>query len=255
MSQSRQPDLAFEHAARRAGARHPAGVDEVGRGALAGPVVSAAVVLPDDDRVIEGLAGVRDSKTLTAAARLDLVPLIRAASLACAIGQASAAEVDRLGVARATELSMCRALGALKVHPDYLLVDGYPNRLDPRPQRAVVKGDRLVLSIAAASVLAKVWRDAYMIALASRVPGYGLDRHKGYGTDQHRAAIRDRGPSAWHRLSWDLLGTRKVQPSLPGLGLEPVWPGAGAALGQGLRAATLFSGRTDDWPSRREPRR
>lgn len=253
MPQTRQPNLAYERAARRSGARHPVGVDEVGRGALAGPVVAGAVLLPDDDALLDCLAEVRDSKALTAAVRCALAPLIRAASLASAVGLASAAEVDQLGVARATELAMCRALANLAVRPDFLLVDGYRNRLDPRPQQAVVKGDRLVLSIAAASILAKVWRDAYMIALSTRLPGYGLDRHKGYGTAQHRAALRDRGPSAWHRASWNLSGTaRRGQPALPGLDAPPAWPAAGAALQQAHRVEPMLSRRPNSWPGSRD---
>jgi ribonuclease HII len=230
-----------------AGARFVAGIDEVGRGALAGPVVAAAVILRPEACAQLADAGVRDSKQLTGRARAELVPLIRAGARAWAIGAVGAATIDLIGIARATELAMSRALAGLTLRPDYLLVDGYPNRLDPRPQLAIFKGDRRSLSIASASILAKVWRDAAMIDLDRRLPGYHFDRHKGYGTAEHRQAIRLWGASAWHRLSWNLVGSigsapdSDLQVSLPGLAaprcappiaLDARWLGQAALLGR-----------------------
>lgn len=215
-----------------AGARFVAGIDEVGRGALAGPVVAAAVILKPEACAQLADAGVRDSKQLSGRARAELVPLIRASARAWAVGSVSAATIDWIGIARATELAMSRALAGLVLRPDYLLVDGYPNRLDPRPQLAIVRGDRRSLSIASASILAKVWRDSAMIELERRLPGYHFDRHKGYGTAEHRQAIGLWGASSWHRLSWNLLGptgsaaVSEMQASLPGLAARRCWPPA-----------------------------
>ncbi len=199
-----------------------AGVDEVGRGALFGPVFAAAVVL---DPLAHGplqAAGLTDSKKLTARRRQALVPLIRASALAWGIGQASAACIDHQGIRTATERAMLRALQQLMVPPcrldappSLVLVDGVlPLRLWPGPQRTLVRGDQLSLAIAAASVLAKEERDALIRRLATRFPGYGLDRHAGYGTLQHRQALASLGPTPLHRLSF-LAGTThsRAQPS------------------------------------------
>jgi ribonuclease HII len=195
--------LAAERRTRAAGARLVAGVDEVGRGALAGPVVAAAVILPEDEQLLwTHLAGVRDSKQLSPPERLRLSDQIRRTALGVGIGSASALAVDALGVVRATELAMVRAVQALPQAPDCLLVDGYPLRLSRLPQRAIIRGDEQVLCIAAASIVAKVHRDSHMIALARRRPQFGFDAHKGYGTPAHLAAIAAHGATLDHRLTW-----------------------------------------------------
>lgn len=180
-----------------------AGVDEVGRGSLFGPVFAGAVILPKRAESILHGAGLTDSKLLTPRQRSQLVPLIRQLAGAWAIGQASAAEIDRLGIRSATELAMHRALQRLN-HPIHLLVvDGVlPLRTWPGPQHTLVGGDRLNAAIAAASVLAKEERDALIRRLAARFPGYGLERHAGYGTAHHRAALLEQGPTALHRRSF-----------------------------------------------------
>lgn len=188
------------------GGRDPgdcAGVDEVGRGSLFGPVFAAAVVLPATALATLAAAGLNDSKTLTARRREALVPLLRHHALAWALGQASAGEIDRWGVRQATEWAMLRALQRLARPPRLLLVDGVlPLRGWPGPQSTLVGGDGRCAAIAAASVLAKQERDALLRRLALRHPGYGLERHAGYGTRQHREAIQRLGPTPLHRRSF-----------------------------------------------------
>jgi ribonuclease HII len=178
-----------------------AGVDEAGRGPLAGPVIAAAVIL-DPARPIEGLG---DSKALSEAARERLAPLIRAHALAWALGSADRAEIDALNILQATLLAMRRAVLALPLRPEHVQVDG--NRAPaledlPCTVETVVRGDATVAAISAASILAKTHRDALMRALERSHPGYGFARHKGYGTAQHLAALRRLGPSSEHRLSF-----------------------------------------------------
>lgn len=192
------PDYAQETAAGAWQGRRVAGVDEVGRGPLAGPVVAAAVVL--DPRAIPD--GLRDSKTLDARRRFALADALHA-SAEVGIGTASVAEIDALNILRASHLAMVRAVEALAVAPDLALVDG--NRLPDRlgvPARAIVRGDALVLSIAAASIVAKVSRDATMAELALGYPGYGWERNAGYGTKKHLAALCSLGPTPHHRRSF-----------------------------------------------------
>lgn len=180
-----------------------AGVDEVGRGCLFGPVFAAAVILPPQVEPALAAAGLTDSKALSPRQRARLVPLIRRQAGAWAIGQASAAEIDRLGIRSATELAMLRALQRLGGPLQLVLVDGIlPLRLWSGPQRTLKGGDRLCLAIAAASVLAKEERDALIRRLAPRFPGYGLERHVGYGTAAHRQALQTLGPTALHRRSF-----------------------------------------------------
>ena len=199
------PDLQLERAlAAACGAGCVAGVDEAGRGALAGPVFAAAVVLPlDDPQLAEVLRGVRDSKLLTPATRERLFDVICARATAYGIGQASAATIDRVNILAATRLAMAEAIGALAPAATAVLIDG-PIRLADvaLPQRPVIGGDRLSLSIAAASILAKVSRDRAMIALDAHYPGYGFARHKGYGTAEHLRALAALGPCAEHRLTF-----------------------------------------------------
>lgn len=181
-----------------------AGVDEVGRGCWYGPVFAAAVILPAAASNPLAAAGLTDSKALTAKRRAQLVPLIEQLADSWALGQASAREIDAVGIRTATERAMLRALQRLPAPPPQLvLVDGVlPLRLWPGPQRTVVRGDSQCLEIAAASVLAKQARDALIQRLACRHGGYGLERHAGYGTALHRAALLELGPTALHRRSF-----------------------------------------------------
>ena len=175
-----------------------AGVDEAGRGPLAGPVVAAAVIL-DQRQPIKGLA---DSKKLTALRREKLFDEIRAKALCCSIAQASVEEIDRLNILQATLLAMRRAVEGLRLKPNKVLVDG--NRLPDigLPAQAIVGGDALVPAISAASILAKVHRDRWCLELDQLYPQYGFAKHKGYGTAAHLAALRAHGPCAVHRVSF-----------------------------------------------------
>ncbi len=193
-----QSTLHFETQARSRGFRAVAGVDEAGRGPLAGPVVAAAVILPETF----DLPGLTDSKQLSAVARERLYPLIRAQALAVGVGVGRTAEVDRVNILQATLLSMVRAVDRLSIPPDYLLVDGINPVPLPLPQQTLKKGDSRSLSIAAASVVAKVLRDRIMVAYDRIYPGYGLAGHKGYGSAQHRRAIAELGPSPCHRRTF-----------------------------------------------------
>lgn len=175
-----------------------AGVDEVGRGPLAGPVVAAAVIL-DPSRPI---AGLDDSKRLTAARRAALEPIIQACALAWALGRAEAEEVDRLNVLMASMLAMQRAVAALGEVPGHVLVDGNRTPALPCPATAIIGGDGKVAAIAAASILAKVARDREMTEHDVRYPGYGFARHKGYPSAEHLAALMALGPSPLHRTSF-----------------------------------------------------
>ncbi|NJC88896.1 MAG: ribonuclease HII [Desulfuromonas sp.] len=190
--------LHFEQQARSRGFRAVAGVDEAGRGPLAGPVVAAAVILPDEF----DLPGLTDSKQLSQKARERLYPLIRAQALAVGIGVARAEEIDRINILQATLLGMQRAVGRLNLPPDFLLIDGNVPVPLPLPQQTLVKGDSRSLSIAAASVVAKVVRDRIMCSLDRLHPGYGLAGHKGYGSAAHLAAIASLGPSPCHRRTF-----------------------------------------------------
>lgn len=178
--------------------RLSAGVDEAGRGPLAGPVVAACVIL-DPERPIAGLA---DSKTLSAARRDALAARIRAEALAWAVAEADVEEIDRLNILHATMLAMRRAVEALAVTPDEVLVDGDRCPTLAMPVRAIVRGDATEPAISAASILAKTSRDAAMLALHRTHPGYGFDRHKGYPTAEHRHALARLGPTIHHRMSF-----------------------------------------------------
>ena len=192
------PDYALEEAALRAGARVIAGVDEVGRGPLAGPVTAAAVIL-EIGRIPEGI---NDSKKLSPKRREILAEEIMA-GCDWAVGHASVEEIDALNILRASHLAMCRALAGLRQRPDLALVDGnlLPRDL-PMPGQAVVKGDARSLSIAAASLVAKLLRDRIMVDLAQQHPGYGWEVNAGYPTKQHLAALLNLGVTAWHRRSF-----------------------------------------------------
>jgi len=198
--------LRFERQAWSAGCARVAGVDEAGRGPLAGPVVAAAVIFDPAFLVAQErgeLAGLTDSKKLSPAKRDHFFALLaNRAELSIGVGRAEVEEIDRLNILRATHLAMARALRALPGLPDHALVDGLPVPGLPCPSTAVVGGDGLSLSIAAASVVAKVTRDRLMQELDGLHPGYGLARHKGYGTPEHLEALRRLGPSPCHRRSF-----------------------------------------------------
>jgi len=180
-----------------------AGVDEVGRGCLFGPVFAAAVVLDAAAAIELASLGVTDSKTLTARRRQRLLPFIQASALAWGVGQASAREIDAHGIRAATELAMLRALQRLPQPVPPVRVDGVlPLRLWTGPQTCLVRGDQLDGAIAAASIVAKQARDALMDRLDHRWPVYGLAAHKGYGTERHRQALAEHGPCPLHRLSF-----------------------------------------------------
>jgi ribonuclease HII len=192
------PSSRYERAARQAGYRTIAGLDEAGRGALFGPVFAAAVVL-DPDRVIRGLD---DSKQLDPERRQVLAHRIRERALAWAVGAADAFEIDRVNILEASRLSMSRALGRLSVTCDYLLIDAVRLNVAIR-QKPLIHGDALCFSIAAASILAKVERDAALDAWDRVFPEYGLARHKGYSTPEHQEALRRHGPTPLHRFSFE----------------------------------------------------
>lgn len=190
--------LHFEQQLCRQGFNAIAGIDEAGRGPLAGPVTAAVVILPTHFE----LPGLTDSKQLSAKKRAELFPLIRQQARAYAIGLASVAEIDRLNILQATLLAMQRALRKLKTPADYLLIDGITPLPVNLPQKVLKKGDSRSLSIAAASVLAKVARDRLMQILDRQYPQFGFAAHKGYGTEAHRCAIATHGPAAPHRLTF-----------------------------------------------------
>jgi len=199
------PGLRFERRLWRSGLKYVIGLDEAGRGALAGPVAVGAVCLPDRPQLKRTLKGVHDSKLLTADERECLAPRIQAVAIAWGVGFASSEEIDWLGIVPATRLAALRALENLAVTPEYLLTDF---RLElpelDLPQTAIVKGDRLCLSIAAASILAKTSRDALMWQLDTQYSKYDLAHHKGYGTLRHRRAIMEMGFSPIHRKTFSV---------------------------------------------------
>ena len=174
------------------------GVDEAGRGPLAGPVCAAAVILPDH----LDLPGLNDSKKLSDKKRRELFPLIKEQAIAYGIGLASEKEIDEINILQATYLAMERALAQLDGKADLALIDGNRAKDFGMPVKTVVKGDSLSASIAAASILAKVTRDDLMEAYAEEFPGYGFEIHKGYGTKAHYAALTEKGPSPIHRMTF-----------------------------------------------------
>ncbi|MDE0652706.1 MAG: ribonuclease HII [bacterium] len=208
------PDLSHEQELWDGGADLVAGLDEVGRGAWAGPLVVAAAALRAGDRHHDSLGQVRDSKQLSPIRRRELFESVAAACAGWAVGAASAAECDELGMSAAQRLAARRALAGLKVQPDALLLDGRWDFVSQPPGasnggggfdgsvRTVVAGDARCVSLAAASILAKVWRDGLMVQWSVRYPAYDFDRNKGYPCPRHRAALAAWGPSTIHRRSW-----------------------------------------------------
>lgn len=181
------------------------GVDEVGRGAWAGPIMAGAVVLPQKDDLQHSPAGVRDSKKMSATQRDYWTNEIKSVALAWSIGSVSNLEIDRIGILPANRLAMQRAIEGLVISPQYFLLDFIHWKDCPYPCQKLVKGESQSLSIAAASVLAKTTRDACMRELDEQFPGYKFSRHKGYGTAIHRAAIQDLGLAEIHRKSFKIL--------------------------------------------------
>ena len=188
----------IEHRARQQGYELICGVDEAGRGPLAGPVCAAAVILPWDLEI----PGLNDSKKLTDARRRELFPIIQEKALAYGIAFASPQEIDEINILQATFLAMERALAQLSVKPDLALIDGNRSRDFGLPVETVIKGDARSANIAAASILAKVTRDDYMIEQSKIYPAYGFEVHKGYGTKRHYAALEEFGPCPIHRASF-----------------------------------------------------
>jgi ribonuclease HII len=189
----------IERELRRTGGALIAGVDEVGRGSLAGPVVACAIVMPPDSRA---LRGVDDSKALTSSARERLVSQIMERALGLGIGAASAREIDRINIYHASTLAMRRALSRLKVSPDHVLIDGRPIRALGVEHHGIVDGDDKCFSIACASIVAKVTRDRLMASLARRHPHYAWDHNCGYATRRHIDALQSHGSCAHHRQSF-----------------------------------------------------
>jgi len=196
------PHLRHENALWVNGALWIAGIDEAGRGALAGPVSAAAVILPKLSSIAQDLEGVRDSKIMTPTQRESWMVIIKETAVSFGLGLASAQEIDTLGIISATRIAASRAINNLAIDPDWLLLD-YLHLPDiPILQISLIKGDMRSLSIAAASVLAKTTRDAILIQLDDQYPGYGFAKHKGYGTKSHTEAIKRLGPSPVHRMSF-----------------------------------------------------
>ena len=193
------PDLSYETALHARGLIHIAGVDEAGRGPLAGPVVAAAVIVP------RGFScpGLDDSKKLSASKRESLYQVLtQDPGVIWSVATAEREEIDRLNILRATHLAMRRAVEALATRPDHCLIDGLPVRGFPIPHDAIIKGDGLSLSIAAASIIAKVTRDALMREIDREFPQFGFAKHQGYGTKAHLEALRNHGPCRHHRRSF-----------------------------------------------------
>ena len=244
----RIPDWSWEERAWAEGWRVVAGVDEAGRGPLAGPVVAAAVILPARLEIV----GVNDSKCLAPEAREVLYALVTGAALAWSFGSASPAEIDEINILRATHLAMARALAGLRLAVCGALVDGLPVKGLPCPHRAIVGGDGRSVSIAAASIIAKVTRDRQMVELDARHPEYGFARHKGYSTPEHLRSLKEHGPCPHHRRSFQPVASAEASVSFPGA-MDSLWPdsaapalvsagiaggsGGGIAIGSSLGAA------------------
>jgi len=201
---SLRPDFAFERRLWRRDVTLIAGIDEVGRGPLAGPVAAGAVIFAPEPK-FRWLESVNDSKKLSPEAREELAPLILEKALAAAVFFVSAETIDRIGIAEASRQAMLGALGDLCVRPQYLLLDAFPLRACRLEQTPIIGGDAKSLSIAAASIIAKVARDRLMVAYGQRYPEYGFASHKGYFTSEHARTLREAGPCELHRRSFSPL--------------------------------------------------
>ena len=202
------PTLEFETALWNQGFLLVAGIDEAGRGAWAGPVSAGAAILPADPGILETLSGVRDSKLMTPAEREAMFDIIKSTAKAWAVGEADAEEIDRIGILNATKTAMKRAIDGLGLAPDHLLIDYVRLHDITTPQTGIKHGDMLSLSIACASVLAKVTRDRFMRTTAAELyPQYHFEQHKGYGTKLHQEALAEYGPCPIHRRSFRPLST------------------------------------------------
>ncbi|MBU4128512.1 ribonuclease HII [bacterium] len=188
----------YERRMKKKGYQLIAGVDEVGRGSLAGPVVACALILPTKCRI----PGLNDSKKLTPKKREELYPLIKRKALAIGLGRVGERKIDGINILKATHLAMKRAISHLGTRPDLLLVDGFKIPGVEIPQEAIIRGDEKSASIAAASIIAKVTRDRLMVRCHKRHPEYGFHRHKGYGTERHIKALKRNGPSRIHRRTF-----------------------------------------------------
>lgn len=220
------PDLSFEALLWSEGVQFIAGIDEAGRGALAGPVAVAAVILPPDPDIPEDLAGVKDSKLMTPLQRTKWAERIREMALAWGIGFASHLEIDEIGIVPATHLAAQRALEQLQVSPQHVLLDYIVLPDYNLPQTSLIKGDSRSLSIAAASVLAKTARDALMCQIDIEYPDYGFAEHKGYTTRRHLEVLNEKEPSPVHRRSYyPINGEKRGEEERPeGLSLEELGP-------------------------------
>ncbi len=201
----KKPSFDHEAAVQAQGYGLVAGVDEVGRGALAGPVVAAAVIFPPGAR-FAWLRQIRDSKQLVPRQRERVFDLVRRAGIPFGLGAAHSTIIDEVGIVRATRIAMTQAVEALPRRPDYLLIDALSLPEAHLPHKGIIRGDQLCISIACASIMAKVSRDREMAALDRVYPGYGLASHKGYGTRQHLECLQRLGPCAIHRRSFAPVG-------------------------------------------------
>ena len=211
------PDFEFETDIHGQGYEHVAGLDEVGRGCLAGPAAAGAVILPRNPSQ-EVFALARDSKQLSAAQREEAYEAITRSALSYAVGWSTPAEIDRIGIAAGVRRAMRRALEKLNPPATYLLIDAIPLPSSGLPQKSIIRGDSKSLSIAASSIVAKVERDRYMVSLAKRYQSYGFEAHKGYGTRRHLEALAELGPCHAHRMSFAPVKreVHRIQPQSPG---------------------------------------
>lgn len=207
------PTTEREKALTAQGYQRIGGIDEVGRGCWAGPVVTACVIFPTNfiNNPPEWAAGIRDSKTLSLKQRLMLDPLIKTAAI-WSIEECSAAEIDQVGISRATQIAMERTVADLDPQPDYLLFDGRESLDLPIKQESIIDGDAKIMTIAAASIIAKVYRDQLMAAYDGQFPGYIFSKHVGYGTPAHIAALRTLGTCPIHRMSYKPVKKLNNQP-------------------------------------------
>ena len=202
--------LVFEQQAWAEGYKLVAGLDEVGRGCIAGPVVAAACILDSSKPLPEGL---NDSKKVSESNRDEIAAQLKETCIAYAIGQIEADEIDRINILAATKQAMLNAIGALIPAPDFLLIDALYLKRSPLPQKSIIKGDSISASIAAASILAKTYRDDLMKAYDLEYPQYGFAAHKGYGCLSHYEAIREHGPCSLHRMSFRGVAEPAIDPT------------------------------------------